>query len=174
MRKEIIISGFGGQGIMFMGKLILQAAVYENKFVTGIPAYGAEVRGGTAYCMLVISDSEIGSPLVEKPDICIVMNKPSLDKFASRLKKGGLLIVNKSLVGNLEYKRKDVNILDIEFTKIALDLGDAKVANMVALGACLSKDKFLKKESLLRALEELGKKEYFEINKKAIEKGYER
>jgi 2-oxoglutarate ferredoxin oxidoreductase subunit gamma len=99
MMEKIIIAGAGGQGIMLLGRVLAEAAMRENKYVTWLPSYGAEVRGGTAYCMVVISHKEIGSPYIEEADTLIIMNNPSLEKFKDRIKKQGLLILNSSLVG---------------------------------------------------------------------------
>lgn len=171
MTEEIIISGFGGQGIMLMGKILATAALKEKKYVTGIPSYGAEVRGGTAHCMIIISDKEIGSPFVSHPDSCIVMNEPSLDKFESKVKKGGTLFVNSSLVKR-KPKRKDLKIYSAPFTDMALEIGDVKIANMVALGKYIKESKMVARGSILSVLMELvGKKEIFKLDEKALRKG---
>ena len=169
MTERIIIAGSGGQGIMLLGKVLAEAAMLENKFVTWLPCYGAEVRGGTAYCMLVISDGQIGSPYVEKADALIVMNQPSFDKFKSRLKAAGLLIVNTSLVQKASGRANAY-----PFTDIAERLGNIRVANMVALGVYLEKTKALKIENVFKAMERIapsGKKGLIEINKTALKEG---
>lgn len=144
MTEKIIIAGSGGQGIMLLGKIIAESAMHEDKFVTWLPAYGAEVRGGTAHCMVIISDQEIGSPYVEKVDTLIVLNEPSLVKFKSRLTNKSLLIANSSLIEDKSVKGEYHS-----FTDMAIKLGNVKVANMVALGYFISCKKkiFLKKAS---------------------------
>ncbi len=171
--EEILCAGFGGQGIMFMGKLLAQAGLMAGKNVTWMPSYGAEVRGGTAYSMAKISDWEIANPVVVNPDILIVMNEPSLVRYEENLKKGGVLIFNRSLVDS-KPKRKDIVTINIPMTKIASDLGDARCANMVAVGAYVKASKMLSAKEILTALKEMmeGKEELFLKNKKALEKGY--
>ena len=136
MKEEIIFAGFGGQGIMLMGKALSYAAMNNGKHVTWMPSYGAEVRGGTAHSMVIISDEIIASPVVKEPSMCIVMNRPSLQKFETKVKKNGFLIVNKSLI-DIDAERKDIDILNIPATSMASELGNLKVANMVMLGALL-------------------------------------
>src|SRR3989338_259959 len=148
MREEIICSGFGGQGIMSMGKLLVEAALLENKQVAWMPSYGAEVRGGTAHSMSVISDEPIASPVILWPDTCFVMNNPSLIKFEGQVKVGGLLIVNSSLAKS-EPSRLDVTILKFPFTDLASRLGNARVTNMLALGVYLAKKKTVLLESIV-------------------------
>lgn len=174
MQEEVIMAGFGGQGIMFMGTLLAHAAMQENKNVTFFPSYGAEMRGGTANCTVIISDEEIGSPVVARPDAIIALNQPSADKFTKRIKEKGLLIVNSSLVAG-ESGRDDIKKTEVEATKIAEGLGDKRVANMVALGSYIKEVKILKLDSLLKSLEVLlpeKKKNLVDINIKALESGY--
>ena len=116
--EEILFAGFGGQGIMFMGKLLAQAALSEGKHVTWMPSYGAEVRGGTAHSMTKVSDDYIASPVVSAPSTCVVMNYPSLLKYEERVKANGLLISNRSLMNRMP-KRRDIGILNIAMTDIA-------------------------------------------------------
>jgi 2-oxoglutarate ferredoxin oxidoreductase subunit gamma len=131
---QILLAGFGGQGIIFMGKMLAQLALLKGKNVTWMPSYGAEVRGGTAHSMIVISTREIASPYVSEPDICVVMNNPSLKRFTKDVKKGGTLVINSSLCQD-RVGRKDIKIIKIPATHIATKIGDIKVANMVLLGA---------------------------------------
>ena len=112
MHEEIIFAGFGGQGIMLMGKALSYAAMNEGKHVTWMPSYGAEVRGGTAHSMVIISDVEIASPVVREPTICVVMNKPSLQKFEAKVRRRGMLIINKSLIED-GVERDDIHFLQI-------------------------------------------------------------
>ncbi len=172
MREEIICAGFGGQGIMSMGKLLAQAALLENKQVTWMPSYGAEVRGGTAHSMIIISDEPIASPVILWPDVCFVMNSPSLSKFEMQVKAGGLLIINNSLA-KTEPTRLDISILKFPFTDLALELGNARVANMLALGAYLAKKKIILLESVISSLEEiiLSNPALHRLNVKALKEG---
>jgi 2-oxoglutarate ferredoxin oxidoreductase subunit gamma len=173
--EDVIIAGFGGQGILFIGKLLAYAVMKEGRNVTWIPSYGPEMRGGTANCTVVVSDEEIGSPVITNPRSLIIMNNPSLEAFEPRLKTGGLLVVNTSLV-TLQPKRTDVNIVKVPANEIAIEVGNDKVANMVMLGAYIAKTKIVVKENILEALKKvLGKEKegLFELNKIAFEKGIE-
>jgi 2-oxoglutarate ferredoxin oxidoreductase subunit gamma len=137
MQKEIIIAGFGGQGVLFSGQVVAYAAMDAGKEVTWIPSYGPEMRGGTANCTVVIADEEIGSPLVEHPPFAIALNLPSFDKYEESLQKGGTLVVNQSMVDRGP-KRKDINVIMVPCNQIAEEIGDKKLTNMVAIGALLS------------------------------------
>jgi 2-oxoglutarate ferredoxin oxidoreductase subunit gamma len=173
MLERIIIAGAGGQGVMLLGKVLAEAAMKENKFVTWLPCYGAEVRGGTAYCMVVISDKEIGSPYVDKADILIIMNMPSLERFKGSIdNERGLCIINSSLVRSKLAQTK--HFLKYPFTEIAAELGNTKIANMVALGCLIAQKKIVDKKSIIKVMEEIApadKKELIEINKQALLKG---
>ena len=174
MTEKIIIAGAGGQGIMLLGKIMAAAAVKEDKYVTWLPAYGAEVRGGAAYCMVVISDREIGSPYIDKADTLIAMNEPSLEKYKNRLKPGGMLIVNSSLVAG-KSKIKNREFLSFPFTDIALELGNIKIANMVALGCFLAKRKIISPESVMETIADIAPKDKLglvKINKQALMRGF--
>ncbi len=146
MQKDIIIAGFGGQGVLFGGQVLAYAAMDLGKEVTWIPSYGPEMRGGTANCTVVIADEEIGSPLVEHPSLGIALNLPSFDKYEELLEKGGTLVVNKSMVDR-GAQRGDIQVVFVPCNQIAEDIGDRKLLNMVAVGA------------LLRALPEIGLKD---------------
>lgn len=172
MTEKVIIAGAGGQGIMLLAKVLAVAAMKQNKFVTCLPSYGAEVRGGTAHCTVIVSDKQIGSPYVDKADTLIIMNKPSLERFKSRLKNKGLLLVNSSLADNYSDKNKEV--LQYPFTDIAMDMGNIKVANMVALGAFTARKNTVTLKNIFAAVSEIApseKKGLIEINKRALEKG---
>ena len=171
--EEILCAGFGGQGIMFMGKLLALAGLAGNRHVTWMPSYGAEVRGGTAYSMVKVSDNEIASPIVTNPDILIVMNRPSLVKYESKLKDGGILISNRTLVGDFP-KRKGIAVVNIPFTQAASKLGDIRSANMIAAGALAKRSKMLSIRNLTNALGVAFKnnEDLLLRNKKALEKGY--
>lgn len=172
MVEKIIIAGAGGQGIMLLGKVLAQAAMREAKFVTWLPSYGAEVRGGTAHCMVVVADEEIGSPYIAQADTVIIMNKPSLDKFRARVREKGLLVVNGSLVDKADYK--NTQILRFPFTDIAIRLGNIKIANMVALGCFAAHKKILSLKSIFAAIQDIApydKRGLIDINRRAIQEG---
>src|SRR6266508_1097287 len=137
MQKEIMIAGFGGQGVLFAGQVIAYAAMDTGKEVTWIPAYGPEMRDGTANCPVVIADDEIGSPLVKNPPLAIALNLPSFDKYEETLATGGTLVVNQSMVDR-EAKRDDIHIIFVPCNEIAEEIGDKKLLNMVAVGALLT------------------------------------
>ena len=172
MTEKIIIAGAGGQGVMLLGKILAEAAMREDKFVTWLPSYGAEVRGGTSHSMVIISDTEIGSPYIERPDSLIIMNAPSLERFKNRIANKGLLIINSSLVSR--YTDKNAHVLQYPFTDIAIKLGNIRVANMVALGCFIAEKKVVDLKSVSGVISDIapeGKKHLIEINKKALEKG---
>ncbi|HSM72302.1 MAG TPA: 2-oxoacid:acceptor oxidoreductase family protein [Anaerolineales bacterium] len=137
MQKEIIIAGFGGQGVLFSGQVLAYAAMDSGLEVTWIPSYGPEMRGGTANCTVIIADDEIGSPLVKNPPLAIALNLPSFDKYEDVLATGGTLIVNQSMVDR-EAKRDDINVIFVPCNEIAEEIGDKKLMNMVAVGALLT------------------------------------
>ncbi|MRR30965.1 2-oxoacid:ferredoxin oxidoreductase subunit gamma [bacterium] len=137
MQTEVIIAGFGGQGVLFGGQLLAYAGLDEGKHVTWIPAYGPEMRGGTANCTAIISDDEIGSPLVRYPAAIIAMNRPSLDKYEAQVKPGGLLVVNSSMLDR-PVKRTDIRVVEVDAGEVAERLGDKRMTNMVLLGALLA------------------------------------
>ncbi|MCM8757553.1 MAG: 2-oxoacid:acceptor oxidoreductase family protein [Candidatus Omnitrophica bacterium] len=173
MTEKIIISGAGGQGVMLLGRVIAEVALNENKFTSWLPSYGAEVRGGSAFCMVVVSDEEIPSPYIEKADTLIVFNKPSLEKFISWLKPEGLLLVNSSLVPKLN-PNKNIQILSFPLTEIAVKLGNIKVANMVALGIYLKRKKLFDIKTVFKTIKKItlsDKKNLIDINIKAIKEG---
>ena len=174
LHEKIICAGFGGQGIMLMGKLLAEAGMREGYTVTWLPSYGAEVRGGTAHSMVHISRGKIAAPTISKPTTCIVMNKPSLVKFMERIEKGGLLIVNTSMVDQI-VEKKSVKIVAIPFTQLASELGNIKVANMIAVGAFVKLKKLFPLKNVLDELENLlpGKEDTVAINNKAIKLGYD-
>ena len=173
MHEQIICAGFGGQGIMVMGKLLAQTGMEEGYNVTWLPSYGAEVRGGTAHSMVHISDGIIASPTITEVDTCIAMNKPSLLKFMKKIKKGGLLIVNTSMVDNI-VEKKAIKVVGFPFTQLAAELGNVKVANTIAVGAFTRLKKLFSPESVLRQIEEMlsKRKDLIAINEKAFKAGY--
>jgi 2-oxoglutarate ferredoxin oxidoreductase subunit gamma len=137
MQTEVFLAGFGGQGVMFAGQVLSYAAMDAGKEVTWIPSYGPEMRGGTANCTVVIADEEIGSPLVLEPPAVIVMNLPSLDKYESTVKPGGVLVVNSSMVDR-DVSRTDITWVSLPCNEIAEQAGDKRMANVVATGALLA------------------------------------
>jgi 2-oxoglutarate ferredoxin oxidoreductase subunit gamma len=174
MNRSIIISGFGGQGVMLLGNLIGKTAFELGKSVTILPAYGNEQRGGTANCTVVFADDYVASPVAENPDILCALNQPSVDRFMSSIKPGGLMIINSSMATPCE-TRDDIRILSIEADKLATDLGSSKVANIIIAGAFIGYTGTLSLEILERTLLEksASKPQYIELNKKALQMGYE-
>ncbi len=152
MQKEILIAGFGGQGVLFGGQVVAYAAMDTGKEVTWIPSYGPEMRGGTANCTVVIADDEIGSPMVKNPPLAIALNLPSFDKYEELLAPGGTLIVNKSMVDR-EAKREDIHVIFVPCNEIAEEIGDKRLLNMVAVGALLSALPELSLKDIEKALE---------------------
>lgn len=152
MEKSIIISGFGGQGTLFAGQVLAYAALDADKHVTWIPSYGPEMRGGTARCTVTIADEEIGSPLTRNPAIVLAMNLPSLDKYEPLLMSGGLMLANSSLI-NREMNRDDVRGVYIPAAKMAEEIGNPRLANMIMVGALLEAEDVLPLDVVKHALE---------------------
>jgi 2-oxoglutarate ferredoxin oxidoreductase subunit gamma len=174
MQKEIIIAGFGGQGVLFGGQVLAVAAMDAGRQVTWIPSYGPEMRGGTANCTVVIGDEEIGSPLVEHPPLAIALNLPSFDKYEELMQPGGTLVVNKSMVDR-EARRKDIKVLMVPCNQIAEQIGSSKLVNMVAIGALATALPELGVEALEKALTDhmpARHKDLLSKNHEAIRKGF--
>jgi len=170
---RIIVAGSGGQGILFLGKFLARASMLEGRNVTWFPSYGAEMRGGTANCTLIISDNMIGSPVILNPDILIAMNSAAIERFQPRLKKKGLLLFDSSLMNGVAL-RDNIMPVGIPATKIADAAGDVKAANMVMLGALIAATDILKKSSFDRLYSFThvpAKYRAVEINKNAIMEG---
>ncbi|MEN6452581.1 MAG: 2-oxoacid:acceptor oxidoreductase family protein [Thermoguttaceae bacterium] len=171
--KEILLAGSGGQGVILVGKLVAKAAVADGYNATYIPAYGAEVRGGTAHCHVKVGHRPIGSPIVEDATVLVVMNEPSYRAFSPLLRKGSTLVVNTSLVPTLG-KHPGVNVVALELTKIADDMGSLRSANMLVFGLCAG---MLGLSDHARTLldETLGKKNpaMLEVNQRIFDKGLE-
>ncbi len=174
--EEVIIAGFGGQGIILAGKLLAQAAMNTDFQVTYMPSYGAEVRGGTANSMIVVSDKPVASPLVTNPNSLVAMNKASMNKFAPRVKKNGLIVYNSSLVDSLPAVDSSIKILAIPADDLAIELENIKVANMVILGAYLQKKGYLSCDAAAKSLGAVIAGRYqktIPLNVKALHRGAE-
>ncbi|MGL5123661.1 MAG: 2-oxoacid:acceptor oxidoreductase family protein [Fusobacteriaceae bacterium] len=174
MTNKIICAGFGGQGLMSLGMLVTYAGMLEEKEVSWCPSYGAEMRGGTANCSVVLSDTPVGSPLISNDaTIVVAMNLPSFLKFQSSLVPGGKLFINSSLI-NEKPSRTDIEIFYIPANDFANDLGNVKIANMVMLGAMLKVCPIVKTESIFEAFPKVfgeNKAKFIPMNKEAISKG---
>ena len=173
MQHEITMAGFGGQGIMTAGQLLAYAGMQEGKYVLWFPSYGPEMRGGTAYCTVVVADKQIASPIIQTPLTIAVFNRQSMDKFESKVKKGGLLIVNSSLI-NIKATRKDIEELYIPANDIALKVGSPKATNMVMLGAFIGRTNIVKLDNIKAIFAEKMKlkKAVIDINYKALDEGF--
>ncbi len=170
---EVTFAGFGGQGIMTAGQLLAYAGIKEGKQVAWIPSYGPEMRGGTAYCTVVISDALIGSPIINNPQCICVFNRPSFDKFESKVKPGGTLIINGSLI-NVKSERDDITQIVIPANEMALKEGNPKASNLAVLGAFTFAYKIVKQETMIKTIKEkLGNKEEFlKMNLTVFKDGY--
>jgi 2-oxoglutarate ferredoxin oxidoreductase subunit gamma len=175
MIVKSFFAGFGGQGIILMGYSLAYCGMKEGQEVTCLPSYGAEVRGGTANCTVVLGDEEIASPIASEPEFVIVMNTPSMTKFQNHLSSGGQLFLNSSLIEERPV-RGDIEVYAIPATKIAEDLGNAKAANMIMLGAFIRKSGLVKMETLLDHMEGIfgeGRKKIVPFNRKAAQAGFD-
>ena len=174
MQTEVIMSGFGGQGLMMIGKLLAYAGLEEGKDVTWLPSYGPEMRGGTANCTVVISDQPIGSPLISSPKAAVVMNQPSLEKFAPMLRKNGILVVNSTMIP-VNSDRSDIRSFRIKADDLAGELGSRRSANLVMLGAYIGLDEVVSHKTLIKAIKATfaAKKQFIEVNCKTFMKGYD-
>ena len=172
---EVTIAGFGGQGILFLGQALAQAAANVGRKVSWLPSYGPEMRGGTANCMVVVSDREIYSPMISNPDALLTMNKPSLARFESAVKPGGLIVLNQDMVDE-QVGRDDVNQVWVPADTIAKEIGNPKTGNMVVLGCLLGATDILKLDDVIDALESCfpsDKRELAEDNKEALRRGFD-
>ncbi|MDR1732150.1 MAG: 2-oxoacid:acceptor oxidoreductase family protein [Synergistaceae bacterium] len=170
---SLIAAGFGGQGLMVLGQLIAYTGIEEGRYVSWIPSYGPEMRGGTANCCVIVSSEEIGAPVVSEADIIVVMNQPSFDKFKDDVKKNGILLYNSDLV-KAEGTRSDIRLIPVPANTIALAEGSEKVANIAMLGAVVAASKIVGDNSCVETLKEkLGKKkpEFLPMNLSTYEKG---
>jgi 2-oxoglutarate ferredoxin oxidoreductase subunit gamma len=162
MHTDIIISGFGGQGVLFAGQLLAYAGMDQKLEVTWFPSYGPEMRGGTANCTVIMSDEEIGSPMVRYPEVVIALNLPSLDKYEGLVKPDGLLVLNSSIILR-KVVRKDLRVVRVPGNEIAEKIGDKRLINMVMLGALLGNNPIFPLQILEKALEEHLPKRYHHL-----------
>ncbi len=173
--KQFLFSGFGGQGILFAGKFMAYKGLIDDKQVSWLPSYGPEMRGGTASCSVIVSDEPVGSPIVSKPDVLIAMNLPSLDKYESTVKKGGMIFLDSTLIER-KVERDDVKVFYIPATKLASDNNMPTLANMIIVGKVLSELNDFQKESVDAALSKVisaKRADMADINRKAMQIGAE-
>lgn len=174
MTTQILIAGFGGQGILFSGKFLAYEGLIENKEVSWLPSYGPEMRGGTANCSIILSDTKIGSPIISNPDILIAMNKPSLEKYENDTTKDGCIFIDSSLIDK-KVEKNDVKAYYIPATKLASDNNLTGLANMIMIGYMLKHTNIIPYENVEKALQKVipaRKQNMLEVNLKAIELGY--
>jgi 2-oxoglutarate ferredoxin oxidoreductase subunit gamma len=170
---EIVVAGFGGQGVLSLGLVIAYAAMKEGKEVSWMPSYGPEMRGGTANCIVIVSDLRISSPIITQFDSAIVLNQPSIDKFATRVKAGGLLLCEQSGIVT-PCTRTDIEILDVPATEEAQKMQKKQVANMIVLGAFLKRRPIVSLENVVEALKEVLPERHHHLiplNEKALQRG---
>jgi 2-oxoglutarate ferredoxin oxidoreductase subunit gamma len=174
MQSDVIFAGFGGQGVLLIGKMLAYAGMADGKEVSWLPSYGPEMRGGTCNCTVVVADRSVGSPVVEHPKAAVVLNLPSLDKFEPMVKPGGVVVVNTSLI-NRDVKRSDIRAVSVPANEIANQLGNGRAANMVALGAYLGATGTVSLGAVETLIRETfaGKEKVIEVNLAALRRGYE-
>jgi 2-oxoglutarate ferredoxin oxidoreductase subunit gamma len=174
MQSEVIMAGFGGQGILLIGKMLAYAGMHEGKEVSWLPSYGPEMRGGTCNCTVVVSDKPVGSPVIRSPRAVLAMNLPSLEKFESDIRPGGLLLINSSLI-NRGTERDDLTVIEVPANQIATELGNPRGANMVALGAYLGATDAVSLDEVIVVIRETfaAKPAVIDVNIEALQKGYE-
>ena len=175
MLIRTIFSGFGGQGVLSMGYTVANTAMLEGKYVTYLPSYGVEVRGGTANCTVVVSNEEIASPVASEPEFVLAMNQPSFLRFQSILQSGGLICVNSSIV-NTSNARGDIEVVAVPTTELAEKLGTIKVANMIMLGAFIKASNIVSFDFLMKHMAEIlgeGKSKLTKINREALQLGFD-
>ena len=174
MRHDVFIAGFGGQGVLLAGNLLSYAAIIEGKNVSFFPAYGVEKRGGAAMCTVVISDGEVGSPVIGNPSVTVVLNQTSLDKYGQKVKPGGICIINSSVIDTSRFNRDDIEIILVPMNEIALQLGDSRLVNMVAIGTYAARTGAVAPQSLAEALKDAlpeRNHKFIPANIRAIEAG---
>lgn len=175
MKEDIIIAGFGGQGIIMAGKLVAYAGMVEGKFVSHIPSYGVEMRGGTANCSVIVSDTEVSSPLVPHPTVLIAMNQPSLDKFEHLVENGGKIFINSSLIER-KAERDNVDIYYVPANDIAEEAGSGRVSNIAMVGAFIAVTRIVTQGHVKESLSEVISKrnlKLLDINYKAFDMGFD-
>lgn len=174
MATQILIAGFGGQGVLFAGKFLAYKGLTEGKQVSWLPSYGPEMRGGTANCSIILSDDPIGSPIVSNPDVLFAMNLPSLDKYENDVKSGGTIIVDSTLIKR-KVERKDVNVFYVPATQMAADISAPALANMIMVGKAIKETNAVSYEGLEEGLKKVipaKKADMLGLNIKAVETGY--
>ena len=175
MNKEYLFSGFGGQGILFSGKFIANKGLIEDKNVSWLPSYGPEMRGGTASCSVIVSDEQVGSPIVSNPDVLIAMNLPSLDKYEKTVKAGGIIILDSSLIER-KVERTDVKAVYVPATRLASENAMPTLANMIIVGKVMKETGEYDEETILATLKKIISAKHadmLEVNLKAIKIGSE-
>ena len=175
MLEQNLFAGFGGQGMLTIGQFLAQAGMNEGKYVSWLPSYGPEMRGGTANCSVVLSDEPVGSPIVNKPDVLIVMNLPSLDKYEDAVVPGGTIFVDSTLIGR-KVERTDVRVFYLPATQLAQQNGIATLANMIMVGKVLKECDFTgfdNIEDAVRTVVSAKHADLFDVNLKALKLGYE-
>jgi 2-oxoglutarate ferredoxin oxidoreductase subunit gamma len=173
MQEEIIISGFGGQGALFAGQLLAYAAMDSGHHVTWIPSYGPEMRGGKARCTVIVSDDEIGSPLVRRPSASIVLNIPSMEAFEPAVEPGGVLVVNSSLVPQRS-ERTDIRVFHVPASDMAIELGNIRMANVICLGTLVQATSVVPVQAVEQALDDHlpeRHRKLLGLNKEALNRG---
>lgn len=174
MTTQILIAGFGGQGVLFAGKFLAYKAMLEDSQVSWLPSYGPEMRGGTANCSIIVSDSPIGSPIVNHPDVLIAMNLPSLDKYEDAVAPGGIIIVDSTLITR-KVTRTDVKVFYVPATQMASDEGITTLANMIIVGKLIRECTAISHDNIPEVMGKIVSarhKELLDLNVKAIELGY--
>jgi 2-oxoglutarate ferredoxin oxidoreductase subunit gamma len=174
MQNDVIMAGFGGQGILLIGKMLAYAGMHAGKEVSWLPSYGPEMRGGTCNCTVVISDKPVGSPVIRSPRAVVAMNLPSLEKFEDDIRPGGVLLINSSLI-NRGAERDDLTVVQVPANEIAAELGNPRGANMVALGAYLGATDAVSLDEVIEVVRETfaAKPAVIDVNIEALRKGYE-
>lgn len=175
MTSNILIAGFGGQGILFAGKFLAYTGMIEEKQISWLPSYGPEMRGGTANCSVILSDDPIGSPIVSKPDVLIAMNLPSLDKYENAVVPGGMIFIDSTLIGR-KVEREDVKVFYIPSTKLAQEIGAPTLANMIIMGKVIKETGVVSEDDIESGLKKVVSAKHagmLDINLKAIKTGYD-
>jgi len=168
-----VFAGFGGQGVLLMGYILSHGAMHKGLNVTYFPAYGAEMRGGTANCTVTLSDRKIASPVASRPDVLVAMNHPSLEKFEPSVVENGIILLNASLIQE-SGSRKDLGFVHIPTLQLAQEAGSERASNMVMIGALCAKTGILNMEETIKGMEAAlkGKEKFFSLNEKGIERGF--